>query len=1658
MLRRALSISGYAVALVALTVVSAVVHLPTSDARRAARDITNNILGGLFRGKLTVGSIDRLSLFTGLRATNLTLDDARGRRIIDGGTLEAGSLVAVLRSVLGRPNSAMPALELNVRSLDLVFDEDGIPSIAGAFESRDAPTPSRTQPRARPAATNAPPTLRFPSMRVTVARVNVGHPTVPVRVDNAGMRGSMVTEPFSLRSALDEARVDARNYGQARARGDFSLTMPAWTPARAQSQSDVFEGNLHAGAQLRGDELDCDVTLDIDRAGLRIDARQCTARASMISRLAGVPINVDARIAHVRLARTPQGPMAIEADARVGDSPVFARVSLGEQTIDATVNVDQLDLSRIRANLPSTELTGRVRFTRDRDTLTIDTRELTARVAGQSIPGATARGRLGREEIALEAVEIPLLGMRATGRVALGANAGDLEVDAEGAVPDAARVELLRELELAGNVRYRAHVTRRAGELSIDFDVNGRDLRVPGGVRIASGGGRGNVRIAADGAVAIRADARGNGVRVRGFGPADGNVHIEGDPRRAMRGRFRVSGDNIAALPGDPSRGPTNAEGSFSIDRDARETRVALGRTRVTLRGARGEVTASVRAPTRGRPTVAVQVETDDGGRVGLRIGANGIETELGQLPTDWIARALGLERGVGGNVAGDLRLVGGRPRGSLRWNGGSLPVVGPVELELEARADGGRDAVQGRLAYGSGANRPAVTFNARFDARAAARGGIDGVIRSIDSVDVRAESTPASILQQFAPPGVAFNGRADLAVHASRASRSAPLDTVFGFDVRQFVPTANLSAAVTTVLFGRRGQPNPNARGARPLTVPLRLRGAVCATVATARSVPERADLAVAWGADGSQPIQALPTQCALSNVDFREALVRAEAETGGPWHAALTGAIGTILSSRGSGKRWAEVTFPPEVLASMRDATVGLDLHLGPASPEQWPFTAAASRLMPALVRPPIDGTLDASIHVSGPLRAPSIRADIHGTSDAPAWLNVNDRARFDADITIATGRDGETVLDRALVDVDARTTLQRRDGTSNEGDARAVLELRTVVNPRSLFDGREGLRSVSIERASLRSTSLDLSRLAWARSNRVDGRMSLSLTDTGDATRPFVLNASVNALTVRNQQPSSVAIRAGLYDGCVIVRNSPEQCRLRDWTLRSCVSWAPGSQGTAGCDPAARTEYAPQDGLRMQAWLPLEGDWHEARPKFNEAQVTLTALGFPLERIAPIVERPPIVHIGGSLTSSLQWQARDPRLINGYFTIARGELTIERMGVPIRDIEMTAIAAAKLIRFAPAMTMHIGSGSTQGSLSAMGTIDLNGRQGELARIRVFPRVENFPAVQEGNLYAIITGALTFDARLFSDRMDGSLTIQNANVQVPEESSRSLQSLDEASGVFVLGRSRVSAPSQNRGFVTDLAFRTVDPIFLRRRDFLIGVTAEGGLRYDNAIYVRGAVSQFGRQNFFELFGKRFYFDRVSVLFDGSSSLDPLLDVALHYDSPTDGRIGITVTGHKNSPEIRFSAERYPGASDAEILAMLVLGRRESRGASDQATLEQQGRQAAASLLTAVLYGFGAGQVQRALESTGVGFVPTVIAEPGADGTALSRLGIGVLPSFLGNRVYIEGTYNQSQATGQGAQLLIDATINDHFSLGGMLGTSSNNGQRFGVDFFYTP
>jgi hypothetical protein len=1653
-MRRALLAAGYLATLAALSALSALAHAPTTHGRAAVRDLANALLASSLRGRLSIASVDALGPSVGVRASGIALRDPEGRPVAEGGALEIPSLSALFRALLLGPSGTLPPITLRVRTVTLRFDDTPTPTIAAALALREAPSRPGT-----PAQTPRPPRpLQFPSLRLFVERLVVPLEHTPLSLDRIQLSAAMRTEPLALDARLADTTLDAGRFGQATANGSLGLTLPPWSPTPLRSTG--FDGSLRAQASLRGAELRCDVSLALDRDGPRVDARECSLGRALLTRALGVPIATDLVVDRLRVGQGSAGSTRVEGALSLGERPIAVALELHGSHLEASIDLDRFDLRSIREDLPASALSGRVRFERDGAALRVDTRGLHALVAGVVVPAATATATLVDGRLTVTSLEVPSLGLRGRGDVDLRGPDHDADAQLEGSVEELSRVETLSGLGLHGSTRFQVSVARRGGRVEIRYDASGRSLGLPGVVRVASTATRGALTIEPDGAIALDASNDVRGLTARGFGPLDATVSVTGDPRRALRAAVRIDGDRITILPGSPGAGPTRIEGVATMVRGPEGMRIALRQGRFSLRGARASLTASATIPTVGRPTVEATVDSLGQGRAHVGAAPDGTLTaEIDGLSGQWLAGALGVRAGDAGTLTGRVSLRDGRPRGALVWRDATIPVLGPVELRLDARPDGRLDALSATLTYRHPPSAPrGVTLGARIDGRAARRGGLQGLLSAIHGVEIDALGVEPWLLQRITPRGLSLDGSADLRLRATRASPSAPLELVVGFDARDVQALADLQTVLPGVL-------RSVARSARtPLTIPLRARGALCATVAHARGVPEHVVTTLAWGRDDRGPRVPLPTACSLDATRFDGALMSARAESVGPWHDALTGALRTLRDQR---TPWREVNFDRPTLAAMSAASVDVDLHVGPASPAQWPFTPTAGRWIPALLRPPVEGTLEASAHVQGRVRAPRLTVDLHAHRDRPTWLGPTDRAGFDATVRIETGRSEGTLLELAAVDVNARGTIERVDRGDAESAPHATAELRATLNPRAWLDGAPLLRALNIERASLRSDPLELSRFAWARAKRVDGQMSLSLSDTGAENQPFVLNGAVDALTIRNQPASNLVLRSVLVNECSLrnpsslTNRSPERlfrCEGVQWNLRSCAAWFRATHGVAGCDPIETTEFMLDGGLRVLLKVPLEGDWRALRPRTNEIQLDGGMLNFPLERISPIAEVPPISHLAGAVSGTVGWSAQSPRAFRGYVNLHGGELTLEQVGVPLREIDLTLIAQGPRLLFVPPMRMTLGVGAAQGSVSASGLIDLTGAQGELARLRLLPEVVRLPVVQQGELFAILTGAVDLEARLFPDRIVGRLDIQQANVQIPEESARSLQPLDEADGVFVLGRTRAAVPSASRGIVTDITFSSSNPIFVRRRDLLLGISAEGGLRYDRALYLRGTVAQVGRQNFFELFGKRFFFDRTSLLFDGGAAIDPVIDVALHYDSPSDGRIEVTVSGRRSAPVIHFSAERFPGASEAEILAMLVLGRRESRGASDQATLEQQGREAAASLLTAVLYGFGSGQAQRALEGAGLGFVPTVVAEPGADGSALSRLGVGVLPSFLGNRVYLEGTYNNSQATGQGYQFLIDATLSDHFSLGGVVSGSSSHGQRFGVDFFYAP
>ena len=246
---------------------------------------------------------------------------------------------------------------------------------------------------------------------------------------------------------------------------------------------------------------------------------------------------------------------------------------------------------------------------------------------------------------------------------------------------------------------------------------------------------------------------------------------------------------------------------------------------------------------------------------------------------------------------------------------------------------------------------------------------------------------------------------------------------------------------------------------------------------------------------------------------------------------------------------------------------------------------------------------------------------------------------------------------------------------------------------------------------------------------------------------------------------------------------------------------------------------------------------------------------------------------------------------------------------------------------------------------------------------------------------------------------------------------------------------------------------------MWIRRSDLAVALRARGDVRRERAGWgVAGIVEQANTQSWFSVLGKRFELDRMRVVLEGGVAINPQLDIAAHHDSTTLGRLTATVGGRLRTPTMAFGSVNYPDATQAEILAMIALGRRDSQGASGDSDLGAQAGTQFASLLTALTLG----TVNSGLSRTG-GFLPTIILEPG-QGTTSGRYGAGV---SLGPRFYLQATYGAaSNALGQVNssqvfRVLLEMAISQAWSASafGDVGRSEGGTQgAAGFDVFWSP
>ena len=367
----------------------------------------------------------------------------------------------------------------------------------------------------------------------------------------------------------------------------------------------------------------------------------------------------------------------------------------------------------------------------------------------------------------------------------------------------------------------------------------------------------------------------------------------------------------------------------------------------------------------------------------------------------------------------------------------------------------------------------------------------------------------------------------------------------------------------------------------------------------------------------------------------------------------------------------------------------------------------------------------------------------------------------------------------------------------------------------------------------------------------------------------------------------------------------------------------------------------------------------------------------------------------HIDGSLT--------EPD-VAGQFEVYRGHVELKSFGQRLDDIGGTLLFEGDRITL-----QGVSARDGDGTLRIAGDARLEGLFPSAVRLRL--RADDFPVREEGSVMAALTGDAQLTGELSAEGFEGRVDTGSILVELPDDPGRDPISLDPHPEVQVAGSER-GGPADD-AYVMHMVVDASNGFRMRGPDFAARLEAELDVTYaDPELRVDGGV-QLTEGNF-QVFGKRFDVERGWLAFDGSTTLDPQVNlVAVH---PLRGRPGenVTVTagGRLSNPSITFSSTVTNDR--ASIIALLVSG-----GDQRQDTEQAAGRQAADFLA-----GVAAGVLTLSLREEFGSYFPSIAVETNQLGGTRVRTGVSLedlLPSAI--RDVIQGVYFEGYLNTAGQQ-----------------------------------
>lgn len=357
--------------------------------------------------------------------------------------------------------------------------------------------------------------------------------------------------------------------------------------------------------------------------------------------------------------------------------------------------------------------------------------------------------------------------------------------------------------------------------------------------------------------------------------------------------------------------------------------------------------------------------------------------------------------------------------------------------------------------------------------------------------------------------------------------------------------------------------------------------------------------------------------------------------------------------------------------------------------------------------------------------------------------------------------------------------------------------------------------------------------------------------------------------------------------------------------------------------------RIEDLPGDPVELAVSLPLRLSLHpftwtlpEAEPL--EARLTASTDLAGLSRLF-------VLDVYHRLTGRLDVDIRldgslaDPRLEGG-IRVVDGAYEHELTGLHLRDLEIALSAGRGRLRL-DRFQARDGRG---GRLGMDG--DLLLEPGEEPRFNAELTLQDFQAVRQDQLDAIVNGAIRWSGGLNHSDMQGRLALRPVEIRIPERMPHTVRTVPVVERFDDPRGDEADAPTPERlprhRITFDVRLDSPDRIFVRGRGLdsewsanlrMTGELPEPVLTGELAI-VRGR---------FLFFGKRLAVTRGQVAFDGTFPPDPLLDVMAELRSG--GILGmLRVSGPASGPV--FGLDSTPPLPDDEILARLLFGRESAR------------------------------------------------------------------------------------------------------------------------------